>query len=112
MSNSPKKTVWSLQDNKRTEEERNAFKPTGKKPSNKTLQYFLISILVLFVMSFLLLQIYEDRLETCITDTFCINSQEDIMLYTLYVFVNMCIVILSIAGAYAIGKKLANYIKI
>ncbi|PWK18726.1 hypothetical protein [Xanthomarina spongicola] len=112
MSNSPKKTVWSLQDNKRTEEERHAFKPTGKKPRNKTLQYILVSISILFVISYLLIQIYEDTLQTCITDTFCINSKEDVILYTLYVFVNMSIVILSIAGAYAIGKKLGNYFKV
>ncbi|GGG53990.1 hypothetical protein [Bizionia arctica] len=112
MDNSPKKTVWSLQDNKRTEDQRKAFKPTGKKPRNKTLQYLLISILVLFVMSFLLLQIYEETLEACITDTFCINSKEDMLLYTLYVFANICIVVLSIAGAYAIGRKLAQYIKV
>lgn len=112
MSNSQKKTVWSLQDNKRTEAERNAFKPTGKIPRNKTLQYILVSVLILFVMSFLLLQIYEDTLETCITDTFCINSKENVLIYTFYVFANMCIVILSIVVAYTIGKKLATYIKI
>ncbi len=112
MSNSPKKTVWSLQDNKRNEEQRSAFKPTGKKPKSKTLKYVLTSVLVLLVMSFLLIQIYEEDLETCITDTFCINSNEDILLYTMYVFVNISIVILSIVGAYSIGKRLANYIKI
>ena len=112
MSNSPKKTVWSLQDNKRTEEQRGAFKPTGKKPKSKTLKYVLTSVLVLLVMSFLLIQIYEETLEACITDTFCINSNEDILLYTLYVFVNISIVILSIVGAYSIGRRLANYIKI
>ncbi|TYA54788.1 hypothetical protein [Formosa maritima] len=112
MSNSPKKTVWSLQDNKRTEEQREAFKPTGKKPRNKTLQYILVFILVLLVMSFLLIQIYEETLETCIVDTFCINSNDNILLYTLYVFVNMSMVILAIAGAYVIGKKLGNYFKV
>lgn len=112
MDNSPKKTVWSLQDNVRTEDQRNAFKPTGKKPRNKTLQYILISILVLFIVSFLLLQLYQETIETCITDNFCINSKEDVLLYTFYVFANICIVILSIVGAYAIGKKLSQYIKI
>jgi len=112
MDNSPKKTVWSLQDNVRTEDQRNAFKPTGKKPRNKTLQYILISILVLFIVSFLLLQFYQETIETCITDNFCINSKEDVLLYTFYVFANICIVILSIVGAYAIGKKLSQYIKI
>jgi hypothetical protein len=112
MDNSPKKTVWSLQDNKRTEDQRNAFKPTGKKPRNKTLQYILVSVLVLFMVSFLLLQIYEETLETCIADTFCINSKEDVLLYTLYVFLNIITIILAIVGAYAIGRKIANYFKI
>lgn len=112
MNNSPKKTVWSLQDNKRTEDQRNAFKPTGKKPKNKTLQYILVALLVLFVLSFLLLKIYEETLETCITDTFCINSKENVLLYTIYIFSNILIVVLSIVGAYAIGKKLATYIKV
>ncbi|MFL0352317.1 hypothetical protein [Xanthomarina sp. GH4-25] len=112
MSNSPKKTVWSLQDNKRTEDQRNAFKPTGIKPRNKTLQYILVSILIMFVLSFLLIQIYEDTLEVCITDTFCINSIDDVLLYTLYVFANIFLVVLSIVGAYAFGRKLARYFKI
>jgi|SRR5690554_872594 len=111
MDSSPKKTVWSLQDNKRTEDQRNAFKPTGKKPRNKTFQYIMVSILVLFVVSFLLLQMYQETLNTCITDSFCINSKEDVLLYSLYIFANICIVVLSIVGAYAIGRKLAQYIK-
>ncbi|HLV14685.1 MAG TPA: hypothetical protein VKY41_05855 [Xanthomarina sp.] len=111
MDSSPKKTVWSLQDNKRTEDQRNAFKPTGKKPRNKTFQYIMVSILVLFVVSFLLLQMYQETLNTCITDSFCINSKEDVLLYSLYIFANICIVVLSIVVAYAIGRKLAQYIK-
>ncbi|MCX7549281.1 hypothetical protein [Xanthomarina sp. F2636L] len=112
MDNYPKKTLWSLQDNKRTEDQRNAFKPTGKKPKNKTPQYILVSLLVLFVVSFLLLQMYQEALETCITDTFCINSKEDVLLYTLYVFANICIVVLAIVGAYAFGRKMAREFKI
>ena len=30
-----KKIIWSLQNNKRSEAERNVFQPTGKKPMNK-----------------------------------------------------------------------------
>ena len=112
MDHSPKKTVWSLQDNKRTEDQRNAFKPTGKKPRNKTPQYILISIVVLFTVSFLMLQIYDDTLETCITENFCINSKNDVLLYTFYVFLTISILILSVVVAYAIGKKLSKYIKI
>jgi hypothetical protein len=112
MSNSPKKTTWSLQDNKRTEEQRNAFKPSGKKPKSKTPQYVLVSLLVIFLVSFLLIKIYEDTLETCLTESFCINSKDDILIYTLYVFVSFCILITAIAGAYTIGKKLGNQIKV
>ncbi|PNQ73784.1 hypothetical protein C1T31_05470 [Hanstruepera neustonica] len=112
MSSSQKKTIWSLQDNKRTEEERNIFKPTGKKPKNKTLQYILVAILVLFVMSFMLIQIYEEPLETCVTARFCINSKEDVLLYTGYVFVNIIIILVAIAVAYKIGKRLGNKIKV
>ena len=112
MSNSPKKTTWSLQDNKRTEAQREAFKPTGKKPKNKTLQYVLISLLGVFGLSYLLIKIYEDTLETCLTESFCINSKDDVLLYTLYVFVTISIVIASISGAYAIGKRLGNTIKV
>lgn len=112
MSNSPKKTVWSLQDNKRTEAQREAFKPTGKKPKSKTLKYLLVSAAILFLFSFLLIQINEDRLETCITESFCINTEENILLYTIYIFINICVVLLAISGAYIIGKKLAAYFKL
>ena len=104
MSNSPKKTIWSLQDNKRTEFERRAFKPTGKKPKNKTLPYVLVSLVVLFGFSFLLIKINEDPLETCLWDSFCINSKDSLLLYTVYVFLTICLIIGSIAGAYALGK--------
>ena len=112
MSNSPKKTVWSLQDNKRTEDQRSAFKATGKKPKSKTPQYVLSTILGLLVLSFLLIKIYEDVLEVCITDAFCINSKDDILLYTVYVFSIFCILIAAVVGAYTIGKKLGNQIKV
>jgi len=112
MSNSPKKTIWSLQDNKRTESERNAFKPTGKKPKNKTVQYVAVALLVLFGLSFLLIKIYEETLETCLWESFCINSKDNVLLYTVYVFLTMCIIIGSIIGAYALGKRLGHKIKV
>ena len=74
--------------------------------------FILIAILVLFVMSFMLIQIYEEPLETCITVRFCINSKEDVLLYTGYVFVNILIILVAIAGAYKIGKRLGNKIKV
>ena len=51
-----KKVVWSLQNNKRSEEERNVFRPTGKKTMNKNVLYVFTSIGVLFVLSFLFTQ--------------------------------------------------------
>ena len=46
-----KKVIWSLQNNKRTEAERNVFAPTGKKPMNKNLVYILSAIGITFLMS-------------------------------------------------------------
>ena len=112
MSNSQKKTTWSLQDNKRSEEQRNLFKATGKTPERRNVLYVLIGLLIVLVFSFLLTQIYEDALETCLTSTFCINSKENVMLYSLYVFFNILIVIFAIIGAYIVGKKLGNRYKI
>ena len=112
MSNSQKKTTWSLQDNKRTSEERNLFKPTGKTPKRNTILYIIGALLILFIFSFLWIQIYEDTLETCLTSSFCINTDDDVLLYTLYVFFNILIVIFAIIGAYIVGKKLGNLFKI
>ena len=47
-----KKVIWSLQNNKRTEAERNVFEPTGKKPMNKNVVYILSAIGITFLMSF------------------------------------------------------------
>ena len=111
MKDSQKKTTWSLQDNKRTEAERNAFKPTGKTPKNKTLKYVLSVIVVLLLLSYSLVQMYDEPLETCITYDFCINSIDNPILYSLFVFCNMAIIILAFIGAYVVGKKLRNVIK-
>ena len=35
------KQTWSLQNNKRTEEERNVFNPKEKKPKSKTVIYLI-----------------------------------------------------------------------
>lgn len=112
MSSSQKKTTWSLQDNKRTEVERNAFRPTGKTPKKHTLIYVLVSIGVLLAFSFLLTHIYDETLETCLTTTFCFNSKDDVLSYTLFVFFNLAIVIFAVFGAYIVGKKLGNYFKV
>ena len=46
-----KKVIWSLQNNKRTEAERNVFQPTGKKPMNKNVVYVLSAIGITFLAS-------------------------------------------------------------
>lgn len=112
MKDSPKKTVWSLQDNKRTEAERNMFKPTGKAPKNKTPRYVLVTLGVLLVFSYLLLLLNGERMETCLDSGYCFDSENNVILYTLYVFFNIAIIGLAIIGAYIIGTKLAVYFKL
>ncbi len=109
--NMSKKNTWSLQNDKRTEEERNVFKPSGKKPKNKTKTYLLSLAGVFLIVSFLLTYFSKTVLEACLTKTFCFNSKDDIVIYTLFVFLNIVIVISAIFGAYIIGRKLANLIK-
>lgn len=111
MKDSQKKTTWSLQDNKRTETERDAFKPTGKSPKNKTLKYVLVFLGLMLVSSYLLVLLYDETLQTCLTKEFCINSVDNPIWYALYVFFNMAIVILAIAAAYVIGKELRKILK-
>ncbi|WP_397363479.1 hypothetical protein [Olleya sp. R77988] len=107
----PKKT-WSLQDNKRTETERNLFKATGKPAKSKNVKYLLSATGILLLVSFLLPKLYEDAVTVCITDTFCLNSKTDVILYPLYVFFTIVIIILAVYGAYVLGKKIGNEIKV
>ena len=108
-----KKVIWSLQNNKRSEEERNVFKPTGKKQMNKNLKYVLTSIVVLFLMSFLLTQFNSEEKEFCfLLDSLCYYSSEDKLLFVLYTFLNLLIIIIGLFAAYIIGKKLGNKYKI
>lgn len=108
-----KKVIWSLQNNKRSEDERNVFKPTGKKPINKNLKYVLTSIVVLFLMSFLLTQFNSEEKEFCfLIDSLCYYSSEDKWLFVLYTFLNLLIIIIGLFAAYIIGKKLGNKYKI
>lgn len=112
MNTQDKKVVWSLQNNKRTEAERNVFKPTGiKKKQVSTSQYIVISLLVILISSFSLTFIVEESSEICFISRFCFQSKENIFLYTLYVFFNIIIVLLAIIVAYIIGKKIGNKIK-
>lgn len=108
-----KKVIWSLQNNKRSEEERNVFKPTGKKPRNKNVIYIFISIGVLLLLSFLLTQFNTEEKEFCfLIDTLCYSSSQDRWLFVLYTFFNLLIFIIGFFAAYYVGKKLGNRYKI
>ncbi|WP_412984189.1 hypothetical protein [Pontimicrobium sp. IMCC45349] len=107
-----KKTVWSLQKNKRTQEERDVFKPTGKAPKNKTLSYVIWAIVMLFAASFSLTFLQEDAIDVCITSTFCFNSKDSIGLFALYIFINIVVIVFAILGAYIIGKKIGDKFKL
>lgn len=104
--------TWSLQNNLRTENERNSFKPTGKSPKQRSHTLYVFSLILLFfVVSFIMSYFSETTLEACLTDTFCFNSKENLLLYTFYVFFNFVIVILAITIAYIFGKRFADLIK-
>ena len=105
-----KKVIWSLQNNKRTEEERNIFKPTGKKPNKNGLKYILIVLIGLLSISFVMTQFVKESIDICIFSNFCFNSIEDKLLYTLYVFVTNVILVFGVYFAYRIGKYLASKI--
>ena len=103
-----KKVIWSLQNNKRSEEERNVFQPTGKKPIRKEIKYFVVSFFVMLLLSFLLTQFSTQNEEICLTDNFCFFSKTNQVYYTLYVFGNLLVLILGVFIAYKIGKKLGD----
>ncbi len=108
-----KKVIWSLQNNKRTEAERNVFAPTGKKPTNKNVVYVLSALGITFLMSFALSQFSKETTQFCfLIDGYCFNSTENPIAYTLYIFMNLWILILGIGIAYLIGKKLGDCFKI
>ena len=107
-----KKVIWSLQNNKRSEEERNVFKPTGKKPIRKEIKYFAVSFFVLLLLSFLLTQFSTENEEIRITNDFCFFSKDSVLLYTLYVFGNLLIIIIGLFIAYKIGKKIGDKLQV
>ena len=106
-----KKNVWTLQNDKRSEDERNAFKPTGKKPKSKTRGYVIWALVVVLISSFALTFLQEGSKEICFISSFCFTSKEDVLLYTFYIFLNIIIVVLAILVAYIIGRYLGNLIK-
>ena len=107
-----KKVIWSLQNNKRSEEERNVFQPTGKKPIRKEIKYFVVSFFVLLLLSFLLTQFSTDNEEICIMEDFCFFTKDNADYYTLYVFWNLLIIIIGLFIAYKIGKKIGNKLQV
>ena len=109
---SDKKTVWSLQNDKRNDTERDVFKPTGKALKSKTLSYIIWAVVILFAASFSLTFLQEDAIDVCLTSTFCFNSKESVGLFALYIFVNIIIIVLAIFGAYIIGKKIGDKFKL
>lgn len=104
------KKTWSLQNDKRTEEERNVFKSTGKTPKHNTTKYLLSLTAVFLLVSFLMTYFSEKTLHACV-GSYCFNSVDNFIIYSLYVFLNIVIIVLAIFGAYIFGKKLANLIK-
>jgi hypothetical protein len=108
---SGKKTIWSLQSDKRSEEERNVFKPTGKHPKNKTLAYIIWALVVVLISSFALTFLQEASKEICFTSGFCFDSKKNVLLFAFYIFLNIITVVLAILVAYIIGRNLANLIK-
>ena len=108
-----KKVIWSLQNNKRSEAERNVFAPTGKKPMNKNVVYILSAVVVTFLLSFALSLFSNETTQFCfLIDSYCFNSSENPLLCTFYIFMNLWILILGIGVAYLIGKKLGDKFKI
>ncbi len=108
-----KKIIWSLQNNKRSEAERNVFLPTGKKPMDKNLLYLILAIGISLLVSFVLSQFTSQSTEFCfLLESYCYNSIQHPIAYTFYIFTNIWIIILGIGIAYLIGKKLGNRFKI
>ena len=113
LNDEAKKIIWSLQSNKRNEDERNIFEPTGKKTINKNLVYIISVIGIIFLMSFALSQFSKETTHFCfLIKHYCFNSTENPLLYTFYIFMNLWILILGIGIAYLIGKKLGDRFKI
>lgn len=104
------KKTWSLQNDKRSEAERNIFKPTGKSPKKKFKLYLLALAGVFLLVSFLMTYFSEKTLNECI-GSWCFNSKDNLIIYSLYVFSTIVIVVLAIFAAYLFGRKLADQIK-
>ncbi|QDO93855.1 hypothetical protein FNB79_07625 [Formosa sediminum] len=111
MSNYQQKQSWSLQDNKRSEAEREAFKPTGKTSRKLSKLYVIVAVLITYLTSLTLTVGSKKTLETCLTSEFCFNSKDNVFLYALYVFSTIAIIGGVIFVAYKFGKRFGNAIK-
>lgn len=108
-----KKVIWSLQYNKRSDEERKVFQPTGKKPLNKNVVYIFSALGITFLLSWVMTQFTSEAVDFCfLIDNFCFNSTENPIEFVFYVFINTWIIILGVGIAYLIGKKLGDRFKI
>lgn len=108
-----KKVIWSLQNNKRSDEDRKVFEPTGKKPMNKNVVYVFSSLLITFLLSYVLTFFSTENLNFCfLFDNYCFNSHENPIAFILYIFMNGWILILGVGIAYLIGKKLGDRFKV
>jgi hypothetical protein len=108
-----KKIIWSLQNNKRSEIERNVFVPKGKKSMNKYLVYSVSVLGITLLVSFVLSQFGTPSTEFCfLLESYCFNATQHPIAFTFYIFMNLWILILGIGVAYLIGKKLGNRFKL
>lgn len=108
-----KKVIWSLQNNKRSEEERKVFEPTGKKPMNKNVVYLFSALGITLLLSYVLTMFTIETVDFCfLLDSYCFNSLENPIAFIFYIFMNGWIIILAVAIAYLIGKKLGDKFKI
>ncbi|WP_435137586.1 hypothetical protein [Formosa sp. A9] len=111
MNSSRPQKSWSLQDNKRTEDQRERFKATGKQPRNYTSTYILSGLALMLLISAVLTLTSEKKLEACMFFGRCFNSKEQPVLYTLYVFATLFIIVFAIISAYMLGKKIGSKYK-
>lgn len=103
-----KKVIWSLQNNVRSEEERNVFKPTGKKPKSNNWKYVAVVLIGLLAISYVMVQFQKKEIYVCFISDFCFNSQQEKLFYIVYVFITNVILVFGIYFAYRLGKWLAN----
>lgn len=87
-----KKNIWSLQNNKRTEAERNLFLPGCPKKSKKN-WYWIGFFFGIFGLSYVLTLISQKNITFCfLLDSLCFQSKENKLAHTLYIFSNIILV--------------------